>query len=89
VHDIKGESRGAVLVVVDRLRSRRRGAQSALWSRPLLGEAVSAHEAEELRIAFVALTRARRFCALALPADSAGEVIDAFQRAGFQKPSAA
>ena len=89
VHDVKGESRGAVLVVVDRLRSRRRGAQSALWSRPLLGEAVSAQEAEELRIAFVALTRARRFCALALPANSAVEVIDAFQRAGFQKPPAA
>lgn len=84
VHDIKGESRGAVLVVVDRLRSRRRGAQSALWSRPLLGEAVSAEEAEELRIAFVALTRARRFCGLALPTDSPGEVVDAFLGAGFR-----
>ena len=85
VHDIKGESRGAVLVVVDRLRSQRRGAQSALWSRPLLGQAVSAHDAEELRIAFVAITRARRFCALALPAESSDDVIDAFEAAGFKR----
>lgn len=89
VHDIKGESRGAVLVVVDRLRGGRRRDQGALWSRPLLGEAVTAEEAEELRIAFVALTRARRFCGLALPADSPVEVIDAFQGAGFQLAGAA
>lgn len=83
VHDIKGESRGAILVVVDRLRSRRREAQSALWSRPLLRQAVSAQEAEELRIAFVAITRARRLCVLALPADSSNDVINAFEAAGF------
>lgn len=86
IHDIKGESRGAVLVVVDRLRSRRRGAQGALWSRPLTGEAITAQEAEELRIAFVALTRARRLCCLALPADSAPDVISAFESAGFVRP---
>lgn len=84
VHDIKGESRGAVLVVVDRLRSQRREAQSALWSRPLLGQAASAQEAEELRIAFVAITRARRLCMLALPTDSSDDVINAFEAAGFQ-----
>ena len=83
VHAIKGESRGAVLVVVDRLRRGRGGNQGALWSRPLLGEVVTADEAEELRIAFVALTRARRFCALALPADSPTEVIQAFTGVGF------
>ncbi len=87
VHDIKGEGRGAVLIVVDRLRSRRRGAQGALWSRPLLREEVTTQEAEELRIAFVALTRARRLCVLALPSDSAGEVVDAFQGAGFRMAS--
>ncbi len=83
VHDIKGESRGAVLVVVDRPRSRRHGAQSALWSRPLLGDGVAEEDAEELRIAFVALTRARRYCALALPDDCGDPVIQAFQGAGF------
>lgn len=84
VHDIKGESRGAVLVVVDRLRSRKRGAQSDLWSRPLLGETVGPEDAEELRIAFVALTRARRYCALALPDDCGDAVITAFEGAGFR-----
>jgi hypothetical protein len=52
VHDLKGESRDVVLVVADRLRSRARGAQGAIWSRPLLGDAVPAEDAEELRIAF-------------------------------------
>jgi DNA helicase II / ATP-dependent DNA helicase PcrA len=85
VHDIKGESRGAVLVVVDRLRSRRRVAQGALWTQPLRGEAVSEADAEELRIAFVALSRARRYCALALPDDGNSEVIDAFLGAGFDR----
>jgi DNA helicase II / ATP-dependent DNA helicase PcrA len=86
VHDIKGESRGAVLVVVQPRRASRQGSQSALWSRPLIGGAVSAEEAEELRIAFVALTRARRFCMLALPGDSGDDVVDAFCSAGFHLP---
>lgn len=84
IHDVKGETRGAVLVVADRPRSKRRGAQSDLWSRPLLGEAVADEEAEELRIAFVALTRARRYCALALPDNAGDAIITAFEGAGFQ-----
>jgi len=87
VHDIKGESRSAVLVVADhRLRSKRRGAQSRMWSSPLFGDALTEEDAEELRIAFVALTRARRYCALGLPDDTADEVLDAFQGAGFCFP---
>lgn len=85
VHDIKGESRGAVLVVVDRLRSAKRGAQSALWSQPLLGEAIPSENAEELRIAFVALTRARRYCALGLPDNCGDGVLAAFEHAGFEQ----
>jgi len=85
VHDIKGESRGAVLVVVDRFRSARRAAQSALWSQPLLGETVASEDAEELRIAFVALTRARRYCAVGLPDNCGDGVLAAFERAGFEQ----
>lgn len=84
VHGVKGESRGAVLVVVAPRRSSKRATQGALWSRPLTGEPVSAEEAEELRIAFVALTRARRICTLALPENSEDAIIDAFQSAGFE-----
>jgi hypothetical protein len=83
VHDLKGQSRDAVLVVADRLRSRTRGAQGALWSRPILGEGVPPEDAEELRIVFVALTRAQRYCALALPADTETAVMEGFQAAGF------
>jgi ATP-dependent exoDNAse (exonuclease V) beta subunit len=49
----------------------------------LLGETVAEEDAEELRIAFVALTRARRYCALALPDDSGDAVVAAFERVGF------
>jgi DNA helicase II / ATP-dependent DNA helicase PcrA len=87
VHDIKGDSRDAVLVVADRPRSQRRAAQSSLWSRPLLGEEVPEDDAEELRIVFVALTRARRYCALALPADTPPERIEGFIAAGFEVTS--
>jgi ATP-dependent exoDNAse (exonuclease V) beta subunit len=71
--------------VVDRLRSRKHGAQGALWSRPLVGEEVSEADAEELHIAFVALTRARRYCLVALPDDSNAGVIDAFEQVGFRR----
>ena len=83
VHELKGESRDAVMVVADRLRSRTRGPQGALWGRPILGEPVPPEDAEELRIVFVALTRAQRYCALALPADTGAAIIDGFQAAGF------
>ena len=85
VHDIKGDSRDAVLVVADRVRSRGRPAQSSLWSRPLLGQDIPDEEAEELRIVFVALTRARRYCALALPSNTPEETIEGFVGAGFAR----
>lgn len=85
VHDIKGESRSSVLVVVDRLRSRKHAAQASLWSRPLKGETVDPKDAEELRIAFVALTRARRYCLVALPDNSGADVIAAFEEKGFRQ----
>ncbi len=84
VHDVKGESNDAVLVVVDPTRARGRSQQGELWSRPLVGQAVSAEEAEELRIAFVAFTRARRYCAVALPDDTRADIVDAFLRSGFR-----
>lgn len=87
VHGVKGESREAVLVVGDR-GSRGREPQGVLWSRPLLGEAVAAEEAEELRIVFVALTRARRFCAVALPSDTSAEIVASFEAKGFSVANA-
>lgn len=83
VHDIKGESRGATLVVIDKTRGRARG-QSSLWAQPLLGEAVAPEDAEELRIAYVALTRARRYSAVAIPNDCPEDIIGAFEAVGFR-----
>jgi hypothetical protein len=83
IHDVKGESSGAVLVVIDRARRNGQTSQGDLWSRPLLGVATSDDEAEELRIAFVAMTRARRLCIIALPDNTPDTTKDAFVSAGF------
>jgi superfamily I DNA/RNA helicase len=84
IHDIKGEDRDAVLVVLDRPRSAKREAQTQLWSSALAGDQIDAEKAEEKRIAFVALTRAKRLCVVALPGDAAGRAAaDAFVARGF------
>jgi DNA helicase II / ATP-dependent DNA helicase PcrA len=83
VHDLKGESRDAVLLVAGRAAGGRHTPQGVLWSMPLTGNAVPADEVEELRIAYVALTRAARFCAVALPDNTAPETVQAFIDKGF------
>ena len=86
VHDIKGEDRDAVMVVIDRPRSRAHGAQVELWSSALSGQAIDAAQAEEKRIAFVALTRAERICVVALPDDANGRAAaEAFVTQGFRR----
>jgi superfamily I DNA/RNA helicase len=85
VHDAKGEDRDAVLVVLDRPRSAKRDPQAQLWSSALAGEEIDAEQAEEKRIAFVALTRAKRICVVGLPDDTGGrEAAEAFQAKGFR-----
>ncbi|MFI7195310.1 UvrD-helicase domain-containing protein [Nocardia nova] len=85
VHDIKGETRDAVLIVLDRKRKNRE-AQSALWAARLRKFDTPQDEAEEVRIAFVALSRARRYLAVAIPDDTDEQTIDAFLSAGFRTP---
>ncbi len=41
---------------------------------------------EELRIVFVALSRAQRYCALTLPSHTPQEVVDRFVDTGFRRP---
>jgi DNA helicase II / ATP-dependent DNA helicase PcrA len=85
VHDIKGEDRDGVMVVIDRPRSKRHGAQAELWGSALAGEEIGAEDAEEKRIAFVALTRAERICVVALPDDDGGRAAaEAFVARGFR-----
>ncbi|MBA3866181.1 MAG: ATP-dependent helicase [Solirubrobacterales bacterium] len=85
VHDLKGEDREAVMVVLDRPRSTRFVAQATLWESALSGAEVAARDAEEKRIAFVALTRAQRYCLVALPDDAHGRAAAAaFGERGFE-----
>lgn len=85
VHDVKGEDRDAVMVVIDRPRSKAHSAQAQLWSSALAGEEIAAADAEEKRIAFVAVTRAERICVVALPDDERGRAAaEAFVARGFR-----
>ena len=80
VHAVKGESHGAVLLVGE---ARTRGqTQGELWSNRLRGDEVAQEEDEELRIAYVALSRAEKYCAVALPSDHAAVLAD-YLGAGF------
>lgn len=85
VHDVKGESHKAVLLVVEPKHGQ--SDQAGLWSAPLLGETVDESQEEELRIAYVALTRAERYCAVALPNNVGAEQIDAYLGVGFMPAS--
>lgn len=85
VHDLKGEDREAVMVVLDRPRSTKFVAQTTIWESALSGEELAARDAEEKRIAFVALTRAQRYCLVALPDDVHGRAAAAaFAERGFE-----
>lgn len=84
VHDVKGESHASVLLVVQPRRGQSN--QAELWSQPLLGAQVNDDQKEELRIAYVALTRAERYCAVALPSNVEDASLRAYLSAGFVAP---
>jgi hypothetical protein len=73
VHAVKGCSVDAVLMVV--APRSKRGDPAQLLTNLCAG-AGNLHEREDLRIGFVALSRARRYCAVAL-ADSVAEDVHA------------
>jgi len=83
VHDVKGESHEAVLLAVQPRHGQTN--QAGLWSAPLLGEEVEEAQREELRIAYVALTRAERYCAVALPTNVDTASLEAYLGAGFSQ----
>lgn len=83
VHDVKGATREAVLVVARARTSAYRPPEADTWTAHLRGEQVPPEHAEEQRILYVALTRARKYCAIALPTNTSPAVIDSLQRAGF------
>jgi DNA helicase II / ATP-dependent DNA helicase PcrA len=83
VHDVKGESRSSILLVVGKA-SRLRNPAGLLGSA-LAGHPVAPEDAEETRISYVALTRARRLCRVALPDNTPANIVDQFTTSGFDR----
>ncbi|GAA1204641.1 hypothetical protein GCM10009608_46110 [Pseudonocardia alaniniphila] len=83
MHNLKGESCDAVLLVAAPPTRGNRQSEAQLWASPLMGRLVETRDEEELRILYVALTRARRYCAIALPDDTPAEILAAFSASGF------
>jgi DNA helicase II / ATP-dependent DNA helicase PcrA len=75
IHSVKGESYDAVLLAAPLPRAGRDHARA--WVSG------NTKDAEELRIAYVALTRARCYLAVALPNNTARELVDRFLDLGF------
>jgi hypothetical protein len=85
VHSFKGEDSDAVMVVIRRPHASDPTSQLELWEAAVAGAEVSAEKAEERRVLFVALTRARRYCLVALPDDARGRAVaGACADLGFQ-----
>jgi DNA helicase-2/ATP-dependent DNA helicase PcrA len=78
VHSAKGESHDAVLLVAPAPRADRNPAVE--WVKALDGELPD----EESRVGYVALTRARKYCAIAIPLPQCDAERDVLLNAGWQ-----
>jgi superfamily I DNA/RNA helicase len=67
VHGMKGEEADAVMVVIHSPHPQDPTHQLELWETTAAGEELEAEREEERRVTFVALTRAKRYCLVALP----------------------
>lgn len=86
VHSLKGEERDAVMVVVSKHSAGDPAKQMQLIEASFEG-AVGEELEEERRITYVALTRAERFCLLALPDDAKGRAVASrCEEIGFAVP---
>ena len=84
VHSFKGEDSEAVMIVVRRHHGSDPTSQLELWEAAVRGDEVEAKKEEERRVLFVALTRAARYCLVALPDDARGRAVaDACSGLGF------
>lgn len=77
VHAFKGEDSEAVMVVIRRVVPNDPTAQMDLWEAAVAGTEINPEKAEERRVIFVALTRAQRYCLVALPDDVRGRNVAA------------
>lgn len=76
IHSVKGESHEATLLIADRPG---KYDQPREWVAHRIGDARTA----ETNIAYVALTRARKYVAMALPNTTPAEIVGAYKEAGF------
>lgn len=84
VHSIKGEDRDAVLLVIRKPHGADPTRQFELFDAVASGTEITDEAEEERRVTFVALTRARRYCLVALPDTKRGrEVAAACGSLGF------
>jgi DNA helicase II / ATP-dependent DNA helicase PcrA len=75
VHSFKGEDSDAVMIVVKRHHGSDPTSQLELWEAAISGADIAAKKEEERRVLFVALTRAARYCLVALPDDERGQAV--------------
>lgn len=82
VHSVKGQTHDSVLLISGTGTGRRNDVD--LWTRHLKGENLPLEDQEYLRIAFVGMTRARKYLALALPEQALNGAGDVWSAAGFR-----
>jgi len=90
VHGVKGLSLGGIMVVAEHSPAWSGATlQADLWAGLLRQDdpTEASRTQEELRIVYVALTRAERVCRLALPASTGEDSLAPFVRAGFELAS--
>jgi superfamily I DNA/RNA helicase len=75
VHSFKGEDSDAVMIVVRPHHASDPTSQLALWEAAISGRNIESKKEEERRVLFVALTRAARYCLVALPNDARGRAV--------------
>jgi ATP-dependent DNA helicase UvrD/PcrA len=84
VHSFKGEDSEAVMIVVRRHHGSDPTSQLELLEAAVSGADVDAQKEEERRVLYVALTRAARYCLVAVPDDQRGRTVaDACADIGF------
>lgn len=83
VHAVKGKSLDAALLVLDLDRFGGSRSDDSLWRDYLTGVGNHSEQVEAHRITYVGLSRAQRFCALAVPSLAADSTVEALVDTGL------
>lgn len=85
IHDLKGTTHASIALVLGKASKKRDPA--ALLGAALAAPSTAAARSEEIRVSYVALTRARRLCCVALPDDTPDATVALFTSHGFTTSS--